>query len=551
PNEPSPEGTIIEKDPQSYQKPEQELPQIKIIPTEEELIQQARQAKINASPPSKNPKFPQNQTPEKEPTPIIKDIITNSTIFQKDHLEVPNKGWTKLDFKSPNEIIRVFTKQGLLMGFIIQIENGIQFISYLQNYHFILTENDPAKIVGRTDIHERPTNKKFSNSQFSLTYQNSSFCIMDGNYQTRAKSTNGTAIDKVTITENSIAQMEHPLLTKLFPQGIDQTTFKQRNIGDCTLLAALIVILKLPYAHKLINNLFNKSIDYHNGNYTILFPHYPDRPIRISEEDLNREAYDDQGNLRQGVESESLGVKLLEVAWGRLIKQEGWADRAHKKSKQRIINNPSDLSSERITNEDQSIATINTMLALHEGHDNKGSNYVLEAIFSDNGRHFVIGSDEFLAEGVSEKTLAESDTSIQIKIIEKLIKHAENPDNMPLIAYTPIREKKFVDDQKRFPRKHAFGILKVDKMQRQVFISNPWDSSSPAEAISFDEFFKYFTALVGTELNDKLSGTSGQNSLAKTIQAKFTKIALIPTPTPSKQETKTTRSWLKKIFRKK
>jgi hypothetical protein len=250
------------------------------------------------------------------------------------------------------------------------------------------------------------------------------------------------------------------LLLKLFPQGIQKSDFRQKNIGDCTLLAALkaaiyndpVSIIRIiePADSNIVK--FNFVLD---GK---------EKPIVLEASILNR-VTNRINDDKTGVEG-CLGVRLLEAAFGQLLK-----------ITQETDDTASVHSMDSVVATD-SIKSFDTTAALDRG---SYADKALKVLFPDL---------QVYSFGWTLKKSQEFDA------MRALLKISKSPRTTIAVAACGK------GDGKSLHANHAYAILKVQPNIEQIILSNPWDSVNEI-TISYGDFLENFYELTYTEVRSR------------------------------------------------
>lgn len=258
------------------------------------------------------------------------------------------------------------------------------------------------------------------------------------------------------------------LFEKLYPNGIQKIAFSQGAVGDCYLCASLQGLSLRPEGIELLAKLISKTPE---GDYVINFPGFPEEKITI---DQNDKVY-----KYDGLKSDSLGLRLIEQGFGQLKKHLEYCLK------------PLSLND-------------STEKWLWFGFPSNAL-YILtggEQFYLDSSNHTSAVDYEEVYECSFEK-MAQKDPAIKQKAERLLAKVNADFDSHVVTAITDMDEAKtdwFFEDGTKIVQNHAYVIEKIDEEARTLDILNPHQTWKPSIRISYDEFFKHFTAIEGVKL---------------------------------------------------
>lgn len=245
-------------------------------------------------------------------------------------------------------------------------------------------------------------------------------------------------------------------LCSLFPHGIQHSSVKQGQVGDCFFQSSLFVLTKNPIGPAIIADMFSFP---NKNDVEITFPDHKDRKVTIK----NYKKYM-KGDERQQIGVDP-GIILLELAYN-AYKHGGTFD---PKNKYDLIE--------------------------------KGGS-PLDALKSlTNGVGFELNLDQ-------EKTLDDylNPQSPKKKELEGLLNDiADHPARYVCVA--SALDPAFFDAMKlppinsqtnskfQYSPHHAFALLAVDKEKRQVILANPWNGKEMTTKMDYKDFYKYFQSM--------------------------------------------------------
>lgn len=244
------------------------------------------------------------------------------------------------------------------------------------------------------------------------------------------------------------------LLTRLFPNGIQNSNFNQGNIGDCVFLAALksTCVNDPKEIYKIINP--GKS----PGTVNIKF--HGEKTVVLHEQDFKK----------MGVQGD-LGVQMLERAYG-LTKKRFLGQSARKQ-----------------------LTGLNMKPVFQALNSNKRIISIkapMERI-KEPWREW----RKLISLNFEQKPLSQGK---QKKIEELLIRLEKNPKDHIMAISTRSTSS---EDRSQLPvigfnRDHAYALISANSKDREVVLSNPWATGNPIK-ISYDELFANFSNFKITE----------------------------------------------------
>lgn len=285
---------------------------------------------------------------------------------------------------------------------------------------------------------------------------------------------------------------QEDIYIRLFGPDLKKVHFKQGDIGDCYLLAALDAILKHPAGDDILRTIkieekFTKGR--HAKRYRVTFPTGDSVKVSASQVGKRRRKL----SPVQG----PVGIQLLELAYGKMIRPE--------------------------RNE-----------GLDEPYPNKGRSYTpvlmnaggcleaLQNLFGEASWKLTPGK-----QGHSTQTLSRNSNS-RDRLKEKMeqvaldMEHyylftAATPDDLPRnqANHNVILLDKHWEGipnafQVRFEREHVYSVRAIDPVEQTITVADPHDTNRKAHQLSWDEFFKVFYGLYGISVPK--TDTSGKGN---------------------------------------
>ena len=227
---------------------------------------------------------------------------------------------------------------------------------------------------------------------------------------------------------------------KAFNGGVADIKLGQHNIGDCYLLANLYALSRSPKGQKIIENMVHVD---DSGNYIVkLYSNL--KPIIISPEQLDGQSVNGKNKI---CVSGDLGIRAIERAYGRMVNR----------------------------------------------FEDTGRTLHMEI---DDGGYPDIALRKLT--GIESRTFKPKNSNIQQKLYEI---SSKGLDNYVLTCTTPNgRFNGFVDKERRFHERHAYGVKNIDQYSRTIEIVNPHNTMF-SKIITWDEFAKHFDRLYVGELS--------------------------------------------------
>jgi len=281
---------------------------------------------------------------------------------------------------------------------------------------------------------------------------------------------------------------EKELLRSLYPDGIENSHFNQRNTGDCYLLAGMHgAKLKKVFPYMVAKNVFEVQNPEFGKGWIVRFA--DGHEVVVTERMLEGQSvWDDQ-------KGEQVFKKVVKGQKGDVILELAFAIRRQE----------------------------NTGGKHHMLETEGGSGYeALEAFLGDIGT--IYGFEEQNDFPFSNST----DEDIKGRVLEQLDKFAAESEGMIMTAATPsgwdhvyFGESKgnlehfFMDPQMRILGKHAFTVTKVDAKNRTVTVVDPHDTRGKQITITYDEFSSYFSSIYEIRLDQqKIEARYGETRFA-------------------------------------
>lgn len=248
-------------------------------------------------------------------------------------------------------------------------------------------------------------------------------------------------------------------LGELWPNGTQHLEFKQGEIGDCYLLAAINAISDTPQGAEALAKMVTKKPE---GGYSVQF--HEGAPIDVSVDEIRE--WQVKGNV-----DGPLGLQVLEVAYGKY--------RDGNTPIQDIVGGDSCRATHDLvgwdcqeTSRPQPVAEKTSY-----GWSFKSGNLQPEALSEDP-------RTKDLLDGFSKQPKGYILTAITPKtnthVYSKQLPSGQNVD--------------YIDPTYRLPLRHVFTIEATDPQNQTVTLSDPHDSAKPI-ILTYDEFSQYFDAL--------------------------------------------------------
>lgn len=238
---------------------------------------------------------------------------------------------------------------------------------------------------------------------------------------------------------------------EFFGIGVNNISFSQgTKVGDCYLLAGFDSLRDNINARAYLANMISKS---ENGDIIVKFAG-AGKDITIAASEVNSILN------KEGIVGSVKGVRILERAYGRLIKPE------------RQFRDPS--------NHD-------TVILMSGGRPNEAMEAMVPAKKDMVCWGVDIGDSQFESQYLP---MAEKYLSYFMGNKEKSVLVANTRRNLPNAAQGHNHILSEIDGVK-IAQTHAYSVKDVDMLNKTVTVSNPWDSNSRA-VIGFNDFFKYF-----------------------------------------------------------
>jgi len=332
---------------------------------------------------------------------------------------------------------------------------------------------------------------------------------------------------------------KRPIMNELWPRGLKSSEMKQsNNVGDCYLLSALhLAKTQLDDAHIVIGNMIEMAHTEHSAfvrkhaqllkGWDIHFPD-EDEPITVYYDETDGQIVIEEKAVGGQVIPEEvhkipvdgdLGDVVLERAYARLRKRREY-----------------------------SIAEFSMTLPLDGGFSH---NALLDILGRENFSTVVIESYRYgdhergktglhrLGSSHAPKTFDNGNPRKKEGAITILEEAAENSQEILLTASTPANglypnaptkpnHHKYIDEEMKFPRKHAYAITSIRPDIPELTLINPHDTSKP-ETVSYDFFFAHFDSIKGVRRKEKpLSNSEPSEELGLPQPAK----GILPAPIP-------------------
>lgn len=228
---------------------------------------------------------------------------------------------------------------------------------------------------------------------------------------------------------------------KAFNGGVDDIKLGQHNIGDCYLLANLYALSRSPKGQQIIENMVH--ID-DNGNYIVkLYSNF--RPIVVGPEQLDGHTINGEKKV---CVSGDLGIRAIERAYGKMV----------------------------------------------NNFEDTGRTLYMQI---DDGGYPDVALKKLT--GIESKCYRTKNSNIQRKLDEI---SSSGLDNYVLTCTTSNGKfNGFVDYEKRFHERHAYGIKNIDPYSRTIEIVNPHNTMF-SKTITWNEFETLFNYLYVGELQN-------------------------------------------------
>jgi hypothetical protein len=255
---------------------------------------------------------------------------------------------------------------------------------------------------------------------------------------------------------------------RLFPNGVKNLEFNQSNIGDCYLLSAIYSIGNHPQGATILKNMIKVLPD---GSFQVTFKGMPHRTQIVKLEELKG-----QGAARSV--NGSLGVRIIERAYGKLRKQE-FNDPTKQKSLAAIVGGYGHDPLFEITG--------------YEPRWLNAHGQVLKGDISNldyNVPSFKTVMDQ---QGISKEQTA----------VYKILKQLEaNPQSFMVTVGTPPKHLAHNLTGKRyiFYANHEYALESVHFQNNTVTVVNPHETKTKM-VITIDEFLSVFNSLSGVKVH--------------------------------------------------
>lgn len=254
---------------------------------------------------------------------------------------------------------------------------------------------------------------------------------------------------------------------KLFPTGLRDVHFEQSAIEDCYFLAALNSILQTTEGQELVAHMTSES---KQDEFKVRFPGFPEHPITVTPDEIDK---------LNGVKSESLGIKVLETAFGKLLKELDWKDDVDKKG---------NLLSLWLSGgwPDDALYVLTGTKSIFLNSKNEKNNKYNNALSPP----FNYKMDPY-----------ENPFSLVECLLNKL---ANKEKNFIVTASTYTHDNTrshIIDDTEKgiLKKGHALSIIDIDKTNRTIMVACPGNTKK-LHKIDYEYFFSYFNTIGAVEL---------------------------------------------------
>lgn len=388
-------------------------------------------------------------------------------ISEDKALEVKEKILNHLRKKNENDSIEKLAQRGELlpipeMGrYLIKDNNGLEIEEYNGfNSNCILTigkYGDKTKIISYNKDKNQPTllNGNILRTELTATLdKGDTISIQDKVYSITDKGLRLVSDDKKTFF-------------KLFPQGLKGISFNQGRLGDCYFLAALHSLLQKPEGQELIAHMITKVS---SDTYKVRFPGFPEHPLKVNISDINK---------LNGVKTDILGVKILEVAFGKLRKEFTWGNES--------LNKNNDVSLWLKGGwPDDALYVLTGHKKIFLDSENKTNNKGCNT--SNTPFYYAVNSPE-----------------LYLTRAESLLNKLSNTNKTYIITASSCNDssaKSFLIDDTELcllKKNHAFSITHIDKDKKLINLVDPGHTHIPLE-ITYDYFLQHFNTICAVEL---------------------------------------------------
>lgn len=254
---------------------------------------------------------------------------------------------------------------------------------------------------------------------------------------------------------------------KLFPTGLSHVHFNQSAIADCYFLAALNSLLKTTEGQELVAHMTSES---KQDEFKVRFPGFPEHLITVTPDEIDK---------LNGVKSESLGIKVLEVAFGKLRQKLDWNDDTDNK--------------------------------------NIGISKWLNWGWPDDALYVLTGTKGIFLNSKDERNNKYNNAysppfnykmdpyENPFSFVESLLNKLSDKKKKFIITastYTHDHTKgQTVDDTEKgiLQKGHALSIIDIDKTNRTIMVACPGNTKKPHK-IDYEYFFSYFNTIGAVEL---------------------------------------------------
>lgn len=269
------------------------------------------------------------------------------------------------------------------------------------------------------------------------------------NTATNALKNSQNALQKSQAVNHLNAQTRQKMLDNLlFPNGVQNLTIRQLNVGDCYLLSSLYALSRNKKGQDIIRKMVTISDD---GKILVKF--HNQAPISVN---TNCGAGQIINGVKKHTSFSNLGVKAIEAAYGKY--RAGLSGAGNSKALQAINGGWADEAW-------KVLAGLKTTT------------------------HGVFKNGSFHSQKISiDKVL----NTLTDDINNRVIMVATPPGSYGILKQ--VRNGKtigWMDNTRKFICQHAYAVSNIDKVNKTVTVVNPWNTTV-GHTMSYDEFSKIF-----------------------------------------------------------